>query len=407
MKLPSLSRRPFLLPFLPAALPWLAAAASVGAQVTGTLDATFAPIGAFGTVPHDSPLTKYILVESVALQADGKILAGGQFDTFDGVARSGILRFDADGTLDTGFDPGTGVSSGNPDLFANVNSLIVQPDGKVLVGGYFDHFNDVLTYSLARLNADGSLDTTFAVNGAVAYGATATLQADGKILVVTASQQYSSADELIRLNADGTTDTAFSGIPGGEYSVGVVAVQPDGKILVSGVFGSFYGRRHRSLARLNADGSLDTSFEIKGTPLAISAIAVQTDGKILISGTFARVDRVARAGLARLNADGSLDTSFDPGAGVAGGPFPSAGSIVVQADGKIVIAGGFKREDGVKRGRIARLNADGSLDKSFTSRQGANNSVYSMALQADGKIVIGGFFTAYDGVARPEIARLQ
>ena len=119
---------------------------------------------------------------------------------------------------------------------------------------------------------------------------------------------------------------------------------------------------------------------------SVYAIAQQDDGKVLIGGTFTTVNGTARNGIARLNADGSLDTSFDPGTGADN--FVQA--LAQQADGKVLIGGSFNDINGTARNGIARLNADGSLDTGFDPGTGANNIVFALAQQADGKVMIGG-----------------
>jgi uncharacterized delta-60 repeat protein len=169
-----------------------------------------------------------------------------------------------------------------------------------------------------------------------------------------------------------------------------------------------------SIANGQGAGSLDTNFNPglvrSGYRPYVFSVVVQPDGKIVIGGIFTAINGVARNGIARLNADGSLDSSFDPGTGAEGSP-NAAGNVsamVVQPDGKIVIGGFFTAINGVKRQNIARLNADGSLDASFDPGTGVEGGqVSTMAVQPDGKIVIGGDFTAFNGGARNSIVRLN
>jgi uncharacterized delta-60 repeat protein len=137
--------------------------------------------------------------------------------------------------------------------------------------------------------------------------------------------------------------------------------------------------------------------------ITISALAVQPDGKVLLVGDFIGVQGGSRNGVARLDADGTLDRTFDPGSG-ANGPVMS---IAVQPDGRIVIGGSFSSFNSTPRNNIARLNADGSLDGSFGAGTGPDGVVRSIALQPDGGVIIGGGFTTVDGVVRPHVARLH
>ena len=153
-----------------------------------------------------------------------------------------------------------------------------------------------------------------------------------------------------------------------------------------------------------SDGSLDTSFNPGSVANSgVLSIASQPDGKILIGGWLTQYNGTTRNDIARLNSDGSLDTSFNPGSGVHG----SISSIALQPDGKILIGGEFTQYNGTTRNNIARLNPDGSLDTSFDPGSGADSSISSIALQPDGKILIGGGFTEYNGTPRNNIARLN
>src|SRR6185503_18710842 len=175
-----------------------------------------------------------------------------------------------------------------------------------------------------------------------------------------------------------------------------LGVQPDGKIVIGGQFTAVNGTSRNYIARLNADGTLDNSFNSgSGPDNAIVSLALQPDGKLLIGGFFSSVNGIPRNRIARLNTNGSLDTSFDAGSVAAG---TSVRSIALQSDGKVLIGGEFAKA-------IARLNVDGSLDTSFNPGTGANNQVRSIAVQSDGKVLIGGHFTFINGAARNYIAR--
>ena len=159
--------------------------------------------------------------------------------------------------------------------------------------------------------------------------------------------------------------------------------------------------RSRGSAR-DVDLSFDSGSGVNGT---VSAVAVQPDGKVIIGGGFTTVRGLARIGVARLNAHGSGDSSFN--AGAYGVPYGAASALMLQPDGKFLIGGGFISANGANYSRgIARLNANGSLDTSFKPGTGANGSVLAIALQSDGNVLIGGDFTTVNGVLRPHIARL-
>jgi uncharacterized delta-60 repeat protein len=277
---------------------------------------------------------------SLAVEADGKILAGGQFSTLVGQARNYLGRLNPDGTLDTGFNPGA-------DDW--VSSLTVQADGKILVGGYFTTLGGQTRNYLGRLNPDGTLDTAFNPGANEAVSCLA-VQAEGKILVggdfTTLGGQ--TRNYFGRLNPDGTLDTGFN--PGANEAVSCLAVQADGKILVGGVFSTLGGQTRNYLGRLNPDGTLDTGFN-PGANNDVSCLAVQADGKILVGGDFTMLAGQTRNYLGRLNPDGTLDTGFNPGAD------DGLTSLAVQADGKILAGGWFTTLGGQTRNCLGRLNA--------------------------------------------------
>ena len=341
-------------------------------------------------------------ISNLVLQPDGKILIGGNFTAFDGTLRNYSARLNADGTLDTDFDPGAGTNG-------MVNAFALQADGKVLIVGLFTTFDGSDRFAIARLHSDGSLDAGFDhTTGANAGIQSIALQADGRILIGGWFTAYNGTprNHIARLLGDGSLDTTFdpgTGAGGAFDNVYALAVQPDGKILVGGWFPSFNGVARNNIARLNSDGTVDTSFDPgTGTENNVWTCAIQPDGKILISGDFSTYNGTSTNYLARLNANGSLDATFVPGTGANN----TILSTVIQPDGKILIAGLFWIFDGATRNRLARLHADGSLDTSFDPGTGADNIITTMAVQPDAKILIGGGFDLYNGTVRHTIARI-
>ena len=380
-----------------AAVAFLLPTTRVHAQGDGSLDTSFDPGGGVSS-NSDVP------VQSVAIQSDGKIVLAGQFDGVNGVAHRNIARLNPDGSLDTGFTPD--VTQNGSTNSPNINAVAVQPDGKILLGGIFNTVNGVTRSGIARLNADGSLDMGFGASNDFANFETIALQSDGKIVLGGGFSTFNGVarKNILRLNADGSLDTSFDPGSGANSTVYATALQPDGKIVIGGDFSAINDVARSRLARLNANGSLDTAFNPgSGANGTVFATALQPDGKIVIGGGyFDSVNNVARSLLARLNSDGSLDTAFHPSTDT-GYVF----SLALQPDGKVVIGGVFRVVNGVARHDIARLNADGSLDLGFDPGSGSDGTVLGVALQADGKIVLGGSFHFIDGVARNQIARLN
>jgi len=393
----TLDIRPSSFPALGAAL--LAASLLCTALAPGARAQYPAPDDFYAGVsgPGDSTV-----VNSLAVQPDGKILVGGLFDTLGGQPRSHIGRLNADGTLDQAFAPGAN---------GLVYSMALQTDGKILVGGDFEKLNGLSVGQPGRLNADGTLDGGFISVGSTHVYSLA-MQADGKILVggYFSTMCGQPRNYLARVNADGTLDAAFDPEP--DNIVFSLAVQPDGKILVGGYFLAMGGQPCTNFARLNVNGTLDSGFN-PGAIGFVFSIAVQADGKILVGGSGMGLGGQWREGLGRVNADGTLDASFDPRAYGYPPLLPGVYSLALQTDGKILLGGTFTSLCGQARNFIGRLNADGTLDTSFNpapgpgSTNGIVGGVHSLAVQADGKILVGGWFTTLGGQTREVLGRLN
>jgi uncharacterized delta-60 repeat protein len=340
------------------------------------------------------------IVRSIVLQSDGKILVGGNFSSYNGVSSNTIIRLNSDGSVDETFDIGFGFNN-------TVFSIVLQSDGKILVGGAFDSYNGETANRIIRLNANGSVDETFDIgigsNGSVR---SIILQSDAKILVGGAFDSYNgeTANRIIRLNTNGSRDETFDIGNGFNGSVQSIALQSDGKILVGGVFTSYNGETSNTIIRLNANGSVDETFDIGfGFNGNVFSIVLQSDGKILFGGAFDSYNGETANRIIRLNANGSVDETFDIGNGFNGIVF----SIVLQSDGKILVGGEFSSYNGETSNRIIRLNANGSVDETFDIGSGFNSNVFSIVLQSDGKILVGGGFTSYNGETSNRIIRLN
>lgn len=342
--------------------------------------------------------------------SDGKVLISGSFSEIDGVTSNRVARLHPDGSLDTTFNAGSGI---NP--ITNVGSRIIThailSDGKVLIGGTFTEFNGFGRNRITRLLANGSIDSTHnPITGAIGSVLSLARLPDGRIYAAGGFISYNDLpyQYIVRLFPDGRLDTSFNTGTGPNNYISGVAIQPDGKVVIGGNFSAINGVARNNIARLNPDGSVDTTFNPgSGTNSAVMNILVQSDGKILIQGLFGSVNGFNRAYLARLHANGLVDTSFQTGNFSAGSNTVWMRAIALQPDGKILVGGQFVAYNFVSRGRILRLNADGSLDSTFNSTQGASGTVQEIVLQPDGKVLIGGEFVAYNFSARNRIARLN
>ncbi len=274
---------------------------------------------------------------------DGKFLAGGGFSSFDNVANTrALVRLNEDLTLDDSFT--------SPITSGNVNAIVIQSDGKIVIGGTFTSVAGNTSNRIARLNADGSFDESF------------------------------------------VTGVGFSG------NVNVLAIQADEKIVASGTFSSYNGRTQNMIVRILPDGSPDAGFSTNiSNSNTIYSIALQKDGKILVGGYNY---------LSRLNPDGSLDNTFMIGSGLGGGTYRTVESMIVQPDGKITVAGRFLTFNGETVGNIMQLLPSGGRDTNFEATLGFSDVVYRIIPIHKSRILAVGAFQAYNGKTQGRISRL-
>lgn len=344
-------------------------------------------------------------VHSVAVQPDGKVLVGGDFNTVGagrGVPRNYLARLNVDGTLDTTFRDAE-VRGGQ------VHSIALQPDGKVLIGGDFTRVWGKPRSSVARLNVDGSLDRTFLNPEVVGPTVTANtvysvaLGTNGKVFIGGAFTRVGGQPRgrVARLDADGRVDLTFQD-PGVDNNVRSVAPQADGKVLVGGSFLNVAGERRSQIARLDADGKLDPTFVAgpQGGRVIYSVLALP-DGKVLFGSAVGEDDGYVE----RLKSNGEDDSTFGQFGSFQGAVF----ALAVQGDGKIVVGGAFLTTGVAPPFRaqhhLARLNPDSSLDEGFRNPE-INADVASIALQPDGRILAAGRFTRVRCEDRSYVARL-
>ncbi len=327
-------------------------------------------------------------VNCLTLQADGRILVGGNFTALGGQNRMYIARMGAHGTVDNSF----GGSANGP-----VSCLTMQPDGKILAGGSFGTLGGQTRNRIGRLDSDGLTDAAFdpGANNTVYC---LVVQPDNKILVGGAFTTLAgqSRSYIGRLNDDGSLDEDFNPEPNG--SVYSVAVQVDGTILLGGNFTTLAGQPCSRIARLHPDGTLDTGFN-PGASGTVYCLQIQNDGKILVGGAFTMLGDQACNYLGRLNAGGTRDATFNPGANNA------LSCLALQADGRILVGGSFTSLGGQTHYRLGRLNPDGTLDTAFNPS--ASDTVSCLLVQADGRTLVGGSFLQLSVQNRQWLGRLN
>lgn len=339
-------------------------------------------------------------VRSLALQPQGGIVYTGAATLIDDEPVNGLGRLETDGAPDETFDQGAGMTP------AAGRVVVRQPDGKLLFGGNFTALRGEAANRLARLYPEGFLDDEFDIgtgpNGEVRALA---VLADGGILVGGAFTQFGGQPRrgLARLHADGSLDAGFLAAPIAGISVMEVEAlvpQPDGKVLVGGLIRTassgqiFAGGLSSGVLRLNADGTVDTSFDIgagahelgnTAVPMRVQALALQSDGKVLVGGEFTGFRGVNARRLARLETNGQLDAGFQTAVG-ANGPDSTVFGLLVQADGRLVVSGQFSQIGGVSRANLARLLPGGGVDSGFDAAQ--TSLCRQTLLQPDGRLLV-------------------
>jgi len=397
----------------------------------GDLDPTFGTGGMLMTDINRST----DIANAVAIQADGKLVVVGttyrqnDFSGEDFV----VTRHNTDGTLDNTFGVGGKVRTDFPGLAAVPSSVVIQPDGKIVVaGGAFPLFTFLGNFEVVRYNPNGSLDTSFGDGGIVttifpqgSYAFDVALQSDGKIIAAGTvfvdfdPGEMSDTDfALARYNPDGTPDATFGS--GGQISTDFlgheddafsVLIQPDGKIVAVGSANDPATFYDFAAARYLSNGTIDTTFGVAGKvhtdfgdqnfDRARSA-ALQPDGRIVAAGfAISHGGGVQNFAVARYTSSGVLDTTFSRDGKTQidfGNCCQSATKVLLQSDGKIITVGGSNGESSDDDFLLARLNPRGSIDATFgvggqvrTSFGDLNGGANGAAFQADGKIVAVGF----------------
>ncbi|QJW99967.1 beta strand repeat-containing protein [Frigoriglobus tundricola] len=396
----------------------------------GTLDPSFGTDGTVALELTSALPSEFL--NATAVQPDGKIVAAGSVNYGGTAGEFAVTRFNTDGSLDAAFGTGgstfTSLASFPPD-YANgttATGVAIQSDGKIVLAGYYSAGGGLFHTALVRYNADGSLDTTFGTGGIVEttvggndLATSIAIQTDGKIVVAgTAGAAYAfeSDFDVVRYNTDGSLDATFG--TGGvvetpapfptDAQANAVLIQPDGKIVIGGRASTSGDGFYYSLIRYNADGGLDSSFGTSGTVFdnlgnfaGVRGLALQSDGKIMAVGAVAAGPATGSmvGVVARYDADGSPDTSFngtgwttfDPGESNA------AQGVAVQANGKIVVVGSALQPGG-SFFLTLRYDPDGTLDTGFGSggsvtqkySSDGNDTANAVLIQPDGAIVVAG-----------------
>ena len=395
-------------------------------------------------------------INSIEIQTDGKIILAGNFIKFNGIDVNRIIRLNPDGSMDATFNIGTGFNQ-------DINTMVLQSDGRIIIGGDFTDYNGIVANKITRLNSDGTIDSGFLSGTGLSNGSVYVIKTDafGNIMLggsFTDLYNGSEVNRLLFLDANGNIKTNFdigsgpasasvlalnnssddSWFVGGSFSVfdsqnqgrlakidgngvhdtgylsagvgfdnSVLKVLPlsDNKTMVFGNFSKFNGFFSSKVARLSSDGDLDITFNSAetGANNAIKTAAQQLDGKIIIAGSFTNYNNTTCNRIARIFPDGSLDIAFATGSGCNSQVF----AVTIQSDQKILLAGSFTKYNGTVAGHIVRLMQDGTIDTGFNTILGADAAIDAILIQPDGKIVLGGRFNMFNGIGYSRLIRLN
>lgn len=361
-------------------------------NANGTIDSGFnSGTGANGTI------------EKVLLQPDGKIIIGGGFNAYNGSGANRILRLNSDGTRDTSFTIGTGFSSGT------VNGMQLQSDGKIVIVGTFTSYAGSTVNRIVRLNTNGTRDTTF-VTGTGFSGAAHALaiRGDGKIIVSvspgTVTYNGVVTNGLCRINSDGTRDTTLNGVSNsGTTTTNTILCLPDDKMILGGSFNSYNGATAYNAVKLNSDGSRDTEVEYNFSSGNVEHIQL-INNKLIVVGAFLTYDNINSANyIIRLNLDGTVDTSFDIGLGFQGTKLFVA---IPLANGNILVGGNIQFYKGTVTPKIANVLMDETINTLFDPGTGASSQILSID-KSSNRLAIGGTFTAFNNISSSFFTKLK
>jgi len=350
-------------------------------------------------------------VYTIAKQSDGKFILGGSFRSYNGSPSYSIVRVNPDGSKDFSFNVGTGTLYGGNNI-NSINSISIQPDGRILIGGNFSTFNGVTTQgSLIRLNENGTTDLTFNGGSPTVFGEVYSISQTslGKIIIGGLLVNYNgiSRNGLALLDSNGTLDNTFIPLSFNGNWVNSATEEPGGKILAVGNFSQYGSNTVNCIVKLETNGSLDTTFKNNtGTSFngGGNVVTVDNNGKILVGGTFTSFNSNPSFRIARLNSNGTFDSTFITGTGFEyGGNLgsPSVNDIIVLPNNQIMVTGQISSYNNIPASIITRLNDNGTKDISFAS--GAFNSAsYGFSIVPycnNQRYMLGGRWNYYNGLS--------
>jgi uncharacterized delta-60 repeat protein len=343
-------------------------------------------------------------VTEIVTDSSSNVYIGGNYTGYNGTNVTNLIKLDQWGQKETSFATTT-------DMDGIVDALALQADGKLLVGGFFTTYSGVSKNRIVRLNSNGTIDNSYSIGSGFSGGGVyqIKLKSNGQAIVVGEFTGYngSSTNRIAQLTTAGGLVYDFGGTTGGtDGNIWGVDVDSLNRIVIVGNFTTYRGVARRDICRINADTTIDNTFNPGSGFTGDSSnyvVKVQSDDKIIVGGTFSNYSGVSVNDLIRLNTDGSIDTSFNIGTG--------SNAWVewfdILPDGKLLVVGPFSQWNGSTANKIVLLNTDGSTNTSFTSTgTGPNENVlfvkYDTLL---GKPYFGGQFNSYNGLFASHILR--
>jgi uncharacterized delta-60 repeat protein len=352
----------------------------------------------------------------------GNIASANLTINYSGIEPGGAydVSFNPDSSVTASYPPSNTQPGANPPPPDGgvVKAVAIQPaDGKAVIGGFFTSYDTTPVYSIARLQTNGWLDTTFnnVLDGGVNGFVTAiVIDTNGNIIIGGSFSSYDGnlvgAPNIARLTPSGALDTNFNTGIGFNSSVYALAIDTNGNILVGGDFTSYNTTNCNHVARLLPNGALDTTFlpdtanglTNYGADGDVRAVATDGNGNIILGGDFSYVDGYQMSHLARLLSSGALDTTFN----IGDGPDDSVYSVAVAPNNEIVIGGAFQYYNLASSSGVALIAYNGALDTTFPVGTGADGNVYCVTLDTNGNVLVGGQFRNFNTTRRLGLARL-
>ena len=341
-------------------------------------------------------------VREILVQSDGRVLIGGQFTTAGGASAPRFARLNKDGTLDSSFATGSGA---NNEVFA----LAQQDDGKIIIGGKFAEYNGSIVRAIARINPNGSLDSSFAttgpINGADSSVYELYITSNGQVIATGDFQNFNgvSRKRIVKLNSsDGSVDTSFDL----EFNSRPSKIIPlDGnELLVTGYFTEITVPQVGAFVRggtglITEGGTLLSDFSGVGADNAVRDAIRLSNKQILIGGHFTSYNSIYKIRLVLFNSDNTMNSDFQA---TANGPVHA---LLPIGDDKIMLGGNFTEINGIARPYLALINLDGTLDPDFDFTP--NNAVHTLVQDSKGNVFIGGEFVDINNTIQLRIAKLK